>query len=94
MTCVLCQDTFGDKECESLLCGHTLHSSCLADYIEATGKAKALCCPFKCRANNVSFGELSVVIEGDDGDVRGGAASEATIVAAHDAHEAAAQMFE
>ena len=48
----------------------------------------------KCGASNVSFGELSVVIEEADGDVRGGAASEAATVATHDAHEAATRMFE
>ena len=93
---------FGDKETESLECGHVFHSDCIQDYLASTGKAKALCCPFKCHQHkNVSFGEPPVVINDDDAEGGGAASStaraedsSADAALAVEAHAAATQLFD
>jgi hypothetical protein len=103
LKCAFCMDTFGDKEVESLVCGHTFHSSCLADYIEPTGKSKTNACPFKCHAHAaVSFGEEEVIELDNDNDAGDGAAafasstaraSDADAALAEGAHNEAVELF-
>ena len=79
------------------------HSGCLQDYLTTTGKAKALCCPFKCYQWDVSFGEPAVEInDGDDAEGASSTAASSTDRAddsladaamAVEAHDAATQLF-
>ena len=98
--CAFCLHPFGDKETESLVCGHVFHSGCLQDYLTTTGKSKALCCPFKCYQWDVSFGEPAVEInDGDDAEGASSTAASSTDTAVADAamaveaHNAATQLF-
>ena len=100
LKCAFCMDTFGDKEVESLVCGRTFHPSCLADYIEPTGKSKTNACPFKCHANAaVSFGEEVIELDNDNDAGDGAAASstarasDADAALAEGAHNEAVELF-
>jgi len=45
-----------------LLCSHAFHTSCIDDYISATGRTRLNCCPFKCGAvSEFATGQVVVV---------------------------------
>jgi hypothetical protein len=59
---VFCQNDLGRLGVEALLCSHAFHTSCIDDYISATGRTRLNCCPFKCGAvSEFATGEVVVV---------------------------------
>ena len=47
--CTFCLQPLNDGAgVEALLCGHVVHSKCLAQFVEVAGKPKEESCPMKC----------------------------------------------
>ena len=47
-TRAFCRSDLGSDGLEALLCGHVFHTSCIEDYMSATGKSRQQACPYKC----------------------------------------------
>ena len=79
-SCVFCMQPRNDgTPVESLLCGHSFHTTCLAEYCEVTGKGKRAdrsdCCPFKCNVTARAAAEFEEQLLQFGGDVGSHASS-------------------
>jgi dissimilatory sulfite reductase (desulfoviridin) alpha/beta subunit len=63
--CVFCRSDLGRDGVEALLCGHTFHSTCIEQYMSATGRSRVSCCPYKC-AQSQLFAVAGAHPPGDD----------------------------
>ena len=55
--CTFCLQALNDgSELEALPCGHVFHCSCLAEFVQVTGKRKEESCPLKCHQSRALMG--------------------------------------
>jgi hypothetical protein len=56
--CVFCREDLGRLSVEALMCGHAFHTTCIHDYMAATGKSRINCCPFKCHCQALPVADI------------------------------------
>ena len=47
--CKICLCPLAEHPCEALLCGHTFHTRCIDQFVQATGRTRENGCSFKCQ---------------------------------------------
>ena len=84
----ICLEIIADGECESLPCGHVLHTECLNRWCSISGKPKAAACPFKCYQNmDIAAQEASLLASASGASGSGQQPLSSTIIDADDVEE-------